>query len=233
MGKDTLPLEDEAVGLEPETGEAVGKTIEAEVVELPDNKPAATEPTNLPAAPQPVSVQNQQTEIMRTLWIVAERVAGTEFVPKEDRGKPDKVFAKFLAGQELGIGPMSSLKHFSMINGKPFLSAEATLALIRRAGHKADGEATSQYAEVTGTRADTQETMTVKVTLDDALAAGWIDSIDETDDGRKARAKSKGAWEHHTEAMLWARAVTKLQRRLFPDSVLGWFAGIDNPVEEL
>ena len=216
MPENTLPLEDEA-----------------EVVELPDNKP---EPEPQPAAMVPV--QTAEATLMRELWIVAERVASTEFVPKGLRGKPDKVFAAVLAGREIGLAPMASLKHVSIIEGNPNLSAEATLALIRKAGHKVDGEATDQHAEITGTRIDTGESMTITVTLDDALAAGWIDRIEEVDGARKAIARSKErglpkAWEHHTAAMLWARAVTKLRTRLFPDTTMGWFTRLEEPAEEI
>lgn len=220
MAKDTLPLEDEA-----------------EIVDLPDDKPTPASESQ-PEATAMVPVQTAETNLMRELWVVAERVASTEFVPKGLRGKPDKVFAAVLAGREIGLAPMASLKHVSIIEGSPNLSAEATLALIRKAGHKVDGEATDQHAEITGTRIDTGESMTVTVTLDDALAAGWIDRIEEVDGTRKAIARSKErglpkAWEHHTAAMLWARAVTKLKTRLFSDVVIGWFGRLEEPAEEI
>ncbi len=217
MTESTLPLEDEA-----------------EVVELPDTTP---EPQPEPQPAAMVPVQTAEANLMRELWIVAERVASTEFVPQGLRGKPDKVFAAVLAGREIGLGPMASLKHVSVIDGKPNLSAEATLALIRKAGHKVDGEATDQHAEITGTRIDTAESMTVTVTLDDALTAGWIDKIDDSNGTRRAvRRSAKGhplPWELHTAAMLWARAVTKLGTRLFPDTTMGWFTRLEEPTEEI
>lgn len=217
MAKDTLPLEDET-----------------EVVDI--DLPAET-PKPEPAKAAMVRVETAETQVYRELWVVAERIANTEFVPKSLRGKPDRIFASMLTGREIGIGPMSSMKHVHMIDGTPSLSAEATLALIRRAGHKVAGEATSQSAEVTGTRADTDESMTITVTLDDALKAGWIDSIDESDGERRARRRSaKGnplSWETHTEAMLWARAVTKLRTRLFSDVTIGWFTRLEEPAEEI
>ena len=90
MAESTLPLEDEA-----------------EVVELPDDKP---EPQPEPQPAAMVPVQTAEATLMRELWIVAERVASTEFVPSSLRGKPDKVFAAVLAGREIGLGPMAALK---------------------------------------------------------------------------------------------------------------------------
>lgn len=223
MAKDTLPLEDEAEVVDVDSSTEPGGVTNP----VPPPDPGGVKPGQ-PAESAMVPVQTAETTLMRELWVVAERVASTEFVPKGLRGKPDKVFAAVLAGREIGLAPMASLKHVSIIEGSPNLSAEATLALIRKAGHKVDGGATDQHAEITGTRIDTGESMTVTVTLDDALAAGWIDRIEEVDGTRKAiaRSKEKGlpkAWEHHTAAMLWARAVTKLKTRLFSDVVIGWF----------
>jgi len=202
------------------------------VVDITNDEPEAE-----PAETAMVPVRTAETDLMRELWIVAERVASTEFVPTGLRGKPEKVFAAVLSGREIGLGPMASLKHVSVIDGKPNLSAEATLALIRKAGHKVDGEATNQHAEITGTRVDTGESMTVTVTLDDALESGWIDKIDDSNGTRRAvRRSAKGnplPWELHTAAMLWARAVTTLGTRLFPDTTMGWFTRLEEPAEEI
>jgi hypothetical protein len=112
----------------------------------------------------------------------------------------------------------------SVIDGRPNLSAAATLALIRNAGHKVTGSATSQFAEVTGRRSDTEEEMTVNYTLDDALNGGLVDKVE----GGKAVARSKSGkpmpWELWTESMLWARAVTRLADRLFSDVLIGQFS---------
>ena len=218
MGKDTLPLDD----------------VEAEVVDLPDTTP---EPQPEPQPAAMVPVQTAEANLMRELWIVAERVASTEFVPQGLRGKPDKVFAAVLAGREIGLGPMASLKHVSIIDGTPNLSAEATLGLIRKAGHKVEGEATNQFAEVTGTRTDNDQQMTITITLDDALEAGWIDSIDDSNGTRKAVRRSKQGrplpWELYPAQMLWARAVTTLKTRLFSDVTMGWFTRLEEPAEEI
>jgi len=223
--------------------------LEAEVVEdIPDDKPGGVTnpvpppdpggiPPTKPAETATVPVQTAETTLMRELWVVAERVAFTEFVPKELKGKPDKVFAAVLAGREIGLGPMASLKHVSVIDGSPNLSAEATLGLIRKAGHKVEGEATNQFAEVTGTRTDNDQQMTITITLDDALEAGWIDSIDDSNGTRKAiRRSAKGRplpWELYPAQMLWARAVTTLKTRLFSDVTIGWFTRLEEPAEEI
>jgi hypothetical protein len=186
--------------------------------------------------PLPTPVNTAEATLMRELWLVADRVANTEFVPVSLRGKPDKVFAAVLAGREIGLGPMASLKHVAIIQGTPTLSAEATLALIRRAGHKVEGEASNEAATVTGTRSDNDQTMSVTVTLDDALAHGWIDSIEDGPAGRRAVKRSERGnplpWELYPAQMLWARAVTTLRGRLFSDVTIGWFTRLADDTEE-
>ena len=66
---------------------------------------------------------------------------------------------------------------------------------------------------------------------------GWIDKIDDSNGTRRAvRRSAKGnplPWELHTAAMLWARAVTTLGTRLFPDTTMGWFTRLEEPAEEI
>ena len=87
---DALPLDDEA---------------EVVDVALPDDPPSKSDTTQTGM----VRVETAETQVYRELWVVAERVANTEFVPKSLRGKPDQIFASMLSGREIGIGPMSSM----------------------------------------------------------------------------------------------------------------------------
>lgn len=129
-------------------------------------------------------------------------VAGTDFVPAGLRGNPHAVYACVLAGRELGIGPMESLREIHMIDGRPSMSAKLMLGLVRRAGHSVTGKRGSDRAEVTGTRADNGDTFTVEWTIDDAKRAGLL---------------NKKVWQRYPSEMLWARAVSTLCRALFSD----------------
>src|SRR3990167_5814415 len=46
--------------------------------------------------------------------------------------RPEQAFAIILAGSELGIGPMESLRQINIIQGKPTLSVQLMLALAYR-----------------------------------------------------------------------------------------------------
>ncbi len=182
----------------------------------------------------PERVESDEVQVMRELWVLAEQVAHTEFVPKALRDSPEKVLASFLTGREIGLGPMSSTRHVTIIDGTPNVSAEAKLALIRRAGHKVTGSADNQHAEILGVRSDTGDRLTVTYTIEDALQAGSIQSITED---RRVVARSKQnrpmPWEQHTARMLWHAAIRELATRLFSDVTMGWADRVGEPVEDI
>ena len=152
-------------------------------------------------------------------WNALVRISSTEFVPRALRGKPDAVLAAVFTGREIGLGPLASLRLVDVIDGTPSLSAELTVALIRAAGHRLIlvDESPSSCTVQGIRRENPDDVMTVMYTLDDAEAAGLV-SLD--DNGRPRARSRQGApmpWERYTSDLLWARAVTRLARRHFPD----------------
>jgi hypothetical protein len=143
-------------------------------------------------------------------------VAKTDFVPKAMRGNPAAVLACVMTGREVGIGPMQSLKHIALIEGKAGMSAELMGALARRAGHKIRVlERTDERVTVEGARADDPgHAERVTWTLQDAQRAGLA---------------AKDVWKKYPQAMLLSRAVSALARSLFPDVL----AGVSYTPEEL
>jgi hypothetical protein len=143
-------------------------------------------------------------------WQMIEQVstvlAGSDLAPKAYRGKPANVILAALAGRPFGWDPTMSMRSFHIIEGVPSMKPEIMLALIRRAGHSVSGETSSTGATVTGTRADTGDTMTY--TFDQAAA-------------RDAGLLGKAVWKQYAASMYWARALAQLARMLFPDVVLG------------
>lgn len=144
---------------------------------------------------------------------IAERMANSRtFVPEAYRGKPDDVLAAILAGREIGIGPMQSLRDIVMIDGRPTFSAHLTLALLRRGGVEIiESKSTREEAVITARRRDTGEIATVEWTFAEASQITQ----------RGKRMIDKDNWKNYPGDMLWARCVGRLARRLGSDLIAG------------
>ena len=151
-----------------------------------------------------------ETDQIRAMLGIAEVLADTEFVPQNLRGDKAKVFAAMMTGHGLGIDPMTSLRHVSLVQGSTVLSAKLQTALVRRAGHVIGGEGSATSATVRGKRSDNQDEMEVTFTWEMAESRGLT---------------NQSTYKRTPEAMLYHRATTMLVDRLFADCVIGGALG--------
>ena len=131
-------------------------------------------------------------------------------------GTPQAVLSTVLAGRELGLPAMVSLRAFHVIEGKATLSAEAIRARVLTSGKAKFFRRT----ERTATRAtfETQRgddpPVSLTYTIEEAKAA-WT----------RGDAKwAASAWGTAPADMLIARCSVKLAREVFPDVTLGLYA---------
>ena len=151
-------------------------------------------------------------------WRTLEKLAETEFVPGALRGRAGAVLGAVLLGREYGLGPLESLRNIDVIDGTPGPNAELQLRLYRRAGHSVIvEEATDRAVTLVGKRGDTGDTVKVSYTIEDAVRAGLVTVGDNGQPKARSARGNPMPWELHTPDMLWARAVTRLVRRLAPD----------------
>jgi hypothetical protein len=159
-------------------------------------------------APVVYQTANEWIELVAPAAGLAAQIAGTEFVPKELRNKPDAITACILYGSELGLGPMVSLAKIAMIQGKPAPYAELGRALALAAGHEVwVEESTNTRVTVSGRRKGSTHVQSVTWTLDDVRKAGI----------------NNGNYSKYPRQMLLARASAELVRAMCPD-VLGGIA---------
>ncbi len=151
----------------------------------------------------PASIGASQWEM---LHVQANTLADSSIIPRKYQGKPADIIAAGLMGVEVGWGVMTALQLIHVVEGKPEVSAEGMVALVRRAGHSITGEVSSEAVTVNGKRGDNGDTMTFTFTLEDA---------------NRAKLTGKDVWKKYPSSMLWARAVSQLGRMLFPDVLLG------------
>jgi hypothetical protein len=157
---------------------------------------------------------------------IAKALAGTPFVPEQLRrytnpdappakrifdydGTVATVTAVLLAGQELGFGPMASLRSITIIKGTVGLYALAARALLLQRGFEiVVKESTSQRAVVTARR----------------LGGEWQTAIWDLDRARTAKlfpGSDYSNWRTQTKAMLVARATAEACRWIAADAMLG------------
>lgn len=140
------------------------------------------------------------------------RAAASDFVtvPSSLRGKPGAILGVMMAGRELSLQPMQSLRLIDVINGVPTLRTELKVSFYRKAGHKLEvvERRTGELIRLRGTRADSGEQHEVCWTLAGAVG-------DEVAVPMELRRKSN--WENYPDQMLWARCASQLIRELAPE----------------
>jgi len=138
---------------------------------------------------------------------MAKMAAGTPFYGK--LGGPNGIMAIMLYAREIGMPPMSALNGgIDNIMGRLSISARSVNEKIRLSGHQIQVKSISdKECTVWGKRKDTGEEMTATYTLEDAKRAGLF--------------KSGGGYERNPQDMMFARGITRLGRRLFPDVIKG------------
>ena len=114
-------------------------------------------------------------------------------------------------GYELGLSPMQSLRGIYVVNGKPVLSADLLVAVVRRSGlceswHVV--ESTDERCTITTRRKGEPEAATRTWTMADA---------------RRAQITGKPIWSQYPRTMLRHRCASDLARDVYPDVILSLY----------
>lgn len=134
---------------------------------------------------------------------IAASLAQTSFVPASLRGKPQDITAAILAGQELGLQPMATLRSMDVIQGTPALRAHAMRGLVQSRGHSVQVvEATTTKCVMRGRRHGEEEWQEVEWDLDRAAMLGLV---------------GKAEWKKQPKTMLLARATGEICRLIAAD----------------
>lgn len=125
----------------------------------------------------------------------------------KDATEMSKAAVKIMAGVEIGIPPFAALRGFHVIEGKVEISAALLGSLIKKSG---------RYDFRTAEASDT------RCAIDwyqDGVHIGT--SSYSMEDARRAGLADKANWKKDPSSMLFARALTRGQRRYCPDVALG------------
>lgn len=175
--------------------------------------------TENPSSELAMSFQNQTVGILvewaqatDAAYQMAQKLANTSFVPAKYRGKPAEMAAAMLAGAELGIDPMASMRAFHDIQGTPRPAAETLRAVVQSHGHDIRlVEASSTKVVMKGRRKEHADDPTawnvVEWTIEQATLAGF--------------PKKNPNWGTQPKAMLIARATTEVCKLTASDAIMG------------
>lgn len=126
-------------------------------------------------------------------------------------GKPDEIVATILSvmllARELGFSPMQAVSGgINNIQGKFEISARLMNQAIRARGHKIQQkQLTDEICVLWGKRRDTGEEMEVNYHIEEARRSGLV--------------RDGSPWKKTPQDMLFARCISRLARRLYPDCI--------------
>lgn len=154
-------------------------------------------------------------EEVKAIEVMAKQAVESKYVEK--LGGYAGVFSIAMYARELGVPIMSALfGGMANIMGKITIAPQLMNALIRKRGHKLKIDSTDQRCIIEGIRKDTGESCSVSFSVEDAKKAGIY--------------KDNGGWAKYPSDMCFARALSRLARRLFPD-VIG-MAYVEGEIDE-
>ncbi len=175
--------------------------------------PATVSPSRLNGA---VAHRQPQRDVLQfgTLADVmqfAEMIQNAEgAIPKRMLRNPGMIVATVMAGHELGIGPMASLRAFHVVEGKPTADYSFWVARLKAAGYRlkwlerSPERVTLQLVDPDGT-----ESAPETWDKDRAVTAGlW---------------NKAGPWKLYPQTMLTARAVTSAGRAFAAEVMFGCY----------
>lgn len=161
-------------------------------------------------------------ESAQAAYEVATRLTQTAFVPEAFRNSPGDATAAILAGSEVGLNPMASLRAFDIIQG-----TAAPRALTLRAVAQANG-ADIEVIEATDTRCKVRCRR---------RGGAWQEVVWTFDRAKRLGLTGKHNWRAQPQAMLIARATAEAARIVAADAILGLNGGyaveeMDNGADE-
>jgi len=140
-----------------------------------------------------------------SMLALSERLVDSGLLPDSVKS-PGAALAIILAGSELGLPPMASLRLVHVVKGRVVLDSGAQLALLHRAGFSSTWKTTTSD----------------KATLELKHEDGVPQSISYTiEDAKRAGLAGKDNWRKHPAAMLRARCVSAAAKAIAPEVLAG------------
>lgn len=157
----------------------------------------------------PTTGQGMAAEIQ---W--ANRLAGSELLPGQYRGRPGNLIWAAEYAKSLNVHPMVAVTGIFVIDGKPTASGALISALVRRAGHKLRVVSRTTHATAQIIRHDDPD-FTFEVTWE--LKANANGNPNAQDAG----LLNKSNWQKYPASLLTWRAITQVAREACEEALMG------------
>lgn len=122
---------------------------------------------------------------------------------------PEQAATIIMTGLELGLTPMQALRGIYVVEGRPFLSADMMVALVRQSGQCVEWDVVE--------KTDTRCTIRAQRVGGKPIERGFT-----REDAQRANLKSVHA--SYPATMLYHRCCATICRELWPDILLGMYA---------
>lgn len=172
--------------------------------------PAGLAPAQTTAAPAVLKDPTIERLKAQTLLLVKGNL-----LPEALLGKPEAVMTILLYGHELGISPVRAINAIHVIEGRPSISANLMLTLVREripSFQLEVVEASPKVSTIRHRRTREDDWQTSSYTIEEATMA---DLVKPTKNGNKS------TWLKHPTDMLFARNVSRICRWNYSDVLAG------------
>lgn len=142
---------------------------------------------------------------------LAERIAKSSLLPLALQGKVPETLMQIMAGQELGMYPMASLRSFDFFEAKPRMNADGMVAVVLGSGK-------AEYFKRVGEGSATSVTYATKRRGQEEQRCTWTIEM-----AKAASLHLKDNWRGYPRAMLSSRAKSELARDVYPDVLAGCY----------
>lgn len=151
---------------------------------------------------------------------LAEVLSKSTLLPDALRGKVPDIVVSILAGQELGLGAMASIRGVHVVQGKPVLASDTMVGLILSSG----------LAEYFLCVEDTDARVTYETKRRGAphpVRVSWT-----REDTKRAGLNTKDNWRLYERQMMKARCRSILARDNYPDVLAGCYDAESNELQQ-
>lgn len=155
-------------------------------------------------------------ESLGRLYKACETLSKSKMIPVALQGKQDDIFAILVMGSELGIKPMQALNNINVIQGKPTVSPQLMIAMIR-------GKLPDAVIDVKSDHQKKEVKCKTARSKSDLEAGLFFESTWTLEKAERMGLTMKDNYKKQAETMLRWRAVAESCRITFPDLIMGLY----------